>query len=80
MRLMLKIDGMTGDEQRHTVRQKSGGIDGRCVDYSKRCLPIVGHADKNCCENKAVADNREIEKERNTGSLRLRLLENESGL
>ena len=55
----------TQKEQHHTVRQKIKGIDNGCVVH--RSERLVGHADKNCCENKAVADNREIEKERNTG-------------
>ena len=63
MRLMHKVDGMTVDEQRHTVRQKSMGIEGRCVDHWTDWL--VGHADQNYCENQLSANYRAIE--RNTG-------------
>lgn len=52
------------DEQHHTVRQKSIGIDGGCVDHLKRCIPVVGHTDKKCCEDKFTADHRAIEKEK----------------
>ena len=97
IRLMLKIDGMTVDEQHHTIGQKYRGVWQR-YKYGHWALGLdteilsgrnsdvltagrvdhwtdwlIGHADKNCCENKA-ADHRAIEKERNTGFWRLRLL------
>ena len=46
---------------RDTWRQKSKGIDGGCVDHSKRCLPIVGHTDKNDCEQQSATGARAIE-------------------
>ena len=49
----------TEEETHHTVRQKTRGIDGRCVDHWTDWL--IGHTDKNCCENKA-ADHRTKEK------------------
>ena len=41
MRLMRKVDGMTVDEQCHTVRQKSGCIDSRMC-WSSELLVSLG--------------------------------------